>query len=89
VHGFDSGAPMRAKIQLWGNSLAVRLPKVLAAEVQLRENTPVEVSVTRRTLVIRRVREDVDTLDALLAQVTPDNLHAEIDTGPAVGRELW
>jgi len=30
-----------------------------------------------------------NALDALLSQVTKDNLHAEADTGPAVGREQW
>ena len=29
------------------------------------------------------------TLDDLLAQVTEDNVHEEIDTGPAVGKEEW
>jgi antitoxin component of MazEF toxin-antitoxin module len=27
------------------------------------------------------------TLESLLAQVTEENLHQEVDTGPAVGRE--
>lgn len=29
------------------------------------------------------------TLDDLLADITPDNLHHEIDTGDAVGNEAW
>jgi antitoxin component of MazEF toxin-antitoxin module len=28
-------------------------------------------------------------LDALLAGVTPENVHGEFDTGPAVGQESW
>jgi hypothetical protein len=28
------------------------------------------------------------TLDELLAPVTPDNLHGEVDFGPPVGREI-
>lgn len=28
------------------------------------------------------------TLDELLASVTPDNLHGEVDFGPPVGREI-
>jgi antitoxin MazE len=29
------------------------------------------------------------SLEELLAQVTDENLHAEIDTGLPVGREIW
>ena len=28
-------------------------------------------------------------LDALVAGVTPENVHGEFDTGPAVGQESW
>lgn len=35
------------------------------------------------------VAEPELTLDSLLAQVTEENLHTEIDTGPAVGVEIW
>jgi hypothetical protein len=30
-----------------------------------------------------------EPLDALLAQVTSENVHGEIDTGPSVGAEAW
>ncbi len=29
------------------------------------------------------------TLDDLLTQISPDNIHAEIDTGAACGNETW
>jgi antitoxin component of MazEF toxin-antitoxin module len=29
------------------------------------------------------------TLEQLLPQITDDNIHHEIDTGPAVGEEKW
>jgi hypothetical protein len=29
------------------------------------------------------------TLKGLLAEVRPDNVHGEVKTGPAVGREVW
>jgi len=28
-------------------------------------------------------------LDELLDQMTPENVHGEIDSGPPVGREIW
>jgi antitoxin MazE len=80
---------MRAKIKIWGNSLALRIPKHLADETGLKPNSQVEVRVERGTLIVEPVATPVYQLDDLLAQITPDNLHSEIDTGDAVGNETW
>jgi len=80
---------MRTQVKKWGNSLALRIPKPFAAEIGLERDSPVEVSLADGRLVIVPVVEPVLTLEHLLAQVTEDNLHGEIETGPAVGREVW
>ncbi len=80
---------MRARIQKWGNSLALRIPKPFAAEAGLEQQTEVEVSVIDGTLVVRPYPEPSVSLEDLLAQITDENLHEEIDTGPSVGREIW
>ena len=80
---------MRTQIQKWGNSLAVRIPQAFASEIGLKTETPVELSVTDGRLVIAPVVEDSITLDDLLAGITPDNIHAEIDFGKPIGREVW
>lgn len=80
---------MRAKIKVWGNSLALRIPKHLADESGLKPDSQVDVRVERGTLIVEPVATPVYQLDDLLAQITPDNLHSEIDTGDAVGNETW
>jgi len=80
---------MRTRVQKWGNSLALRIPKSFAAEVGLQKETSVEVSLADGKLVITPVAEPTLTLKQLLAKVTKDNLHHEIDTGPAIGNETW
>jgi antitoxin MazE len=40
-------------------------------------------------LVIRPVAEPKLTLKQLLAGVTKENLHHEVDTGRAAGKEVW
>ena len=80
---------MRTRVQKWGNSLALRIPKSFAAEVGLGNDTSVELSLEGGRLVVEPVLEPQVTLDQLLAQVTEDNVHHEIDTGPAVGKEAW
>ncbi len=79
---------METQVKRWGNSLALRIPRPLAAEVGLEENSPVELSLVEGRLVIAPLVEAF-SLDQLLAQVTDDNLHGEVDSGPAVGGEVW
>ncbi len=80
---------MRSKIQQWGNSLALRIPKPFAEEAGLSRHSAVELSVVDGKLLVFSVKEPQPTLEELLAEVSDDNLHSEIDTGPAVGREIW
>jgi antitoxin MazE len=80
---------MKTRVQKWGNSLALRIPKSFAAEAGLREDAPVDLSLVNGKLVIRPLAPEPLTLDELLRGVTDDNLHGEWDTGPAVGREVW
>jgi antitoxin MazE len=77
---------MRTRVQKWGNSLALRIPKAFALEVGLEENGEVELSVDKRRLVVRPAVPSY-TLGELLADVRPSNLHGETDWGPPVGRE--
>lgn len=79
---------MQARIQKWGNSLAIRIPKPFALAVGLEQNSLVAVTVSEGKLVLEPVRP-VYSLEELLAQVTQDNLHQEIETGSAVGSEAW
>jgi len=80
---------MKTRVQKWGNSLALRIPKPFATEIGLERNSTVEMSLVDGRLVIMPVVDPSLTLDRLLAQVTEDNLHVEIETGPAIGREAW
>ena len=78
---------METRVQKWGNSLALRIPKAMADQVGLADNSPVELTLQDDTLVIA-VKQAFD-LEELLAQVTDNNLHHEVDTGISVGGEAW
>lgn len=80
---------METRVQKWGNSLALRIPKPLAVQIGLEPNSPVELSLRGKELVIEPVRSPGLKLDDLLADVTEFNLHGEVETGPAVGNEVW
>ena len=80
---------MQTRIQKWGNSLALRIPKSFALETHLEQGTLVEVSLYDGKLLVTPLSQPVITLEELLKQVTPQNLHHEVDVGPAVGGEVW
>jgi antitoxin MazE len=80
---------VKTRIQRWGNSLAVRIPKTFAEEVGITDDTTVEMRLVKGGLVIEPVTPYAPTLEELLEGVTPENIHGEWDTGPAQGRESW
>ncbi|OPY11271.1 MAG: Antitoxin MazE [Syntrophaceae bacterium PtaB.Bin038] len=80
---------MKARMQKWGNSLAIRIPKAFATEVGLKEESEVDVSLKSGKLVVAPVEKPGATLKRLLAKITEENVHGEVDAGPATGRESW
>jgi antitoxin MazE len=80
---------MHSKVQKWGNSLAVRIPRAFALEVGLKPDGSVDVSVHEGALIVAPVRAPRYALADLLARVTPRNRHSEEHFGQPAGREAW
>lgn len=78
---------MKTKIQKWGNSLAVRIPKPVAEEIGFTSESDVEMSLQHGSLVLTPTRRSYSLKD-LVKGITPANRHEEIDLGPPMGREL-
>jgi antitoxin MazE len=79
---------LKSRVQKWGNSLALRIPKSFAEEVRVKEGSEVEITLKDRTLVVVPAARP-PTLKQLLARVTSKNLHRETDTGTPQGNEVW
>lgn len=80
---------MRGRVQKWGNSLAVRIPKPFAEEAGLRRNGEIDVSVAAGRVIVAPVASGRFTLDDLLKGVRRTNLHREVATAGPVGNEAW
>ncbi len=80
---------MKTRVQKWGNSLALRIPKSFAEEAGLHANAAVELTLVDGVLVVQAVKPPSLTLEELLKGVTDDNLPGEWQTGPATGKEAW
>lgn len=74
------------QIQKWGNSLGIRIPKALAIKLGLEEGTEIDLDIEEDKLIIKRKQI---SLNELLSQITPDNIHNEVDTGEIRGKEIW
>lgn len=79
---------MRTKVKRWGNSLGVRIPQGLAESLGIVEDTAVELSADKEALIIKPLKRK-ESLGDLVKKITPENIHAEIDWGSCVGREVW
>uniref|UniRef100_B8HWP7 Transcriptional regulator/antitoxin, MazE n=1 Tax=Cyanothece sp. (strain PCC 7425 / ATCC 29141) TaxID=395961 RepID=B8HWP7_CYAP4 len=80
---------MVTTVAKWGNSLAVRIPQHIVKEIQLAEGTEVDLVVIDGDLVIRPKPRKRYALEELVAAITPENLHVEVESGVAVGNEAW
>jgi len=78
---------MKATIQKWGNSLALRIPLAIAKQIQVNAGDPVDLTVSAAGLTVKPARKNL-RLDDLLDQVTPENLHEPSDWGADLGREV-
>lgn len=80
---------MRIQVQKWGNSLAIRIPKSLALDTKIEDGSFVNLSLVRGKLVAAPIQSQEYSLEQLLAGISDDNIHKEIDAGKAMGKEIW
>ena len=80
---------MRARVQKWGNSLALRIPKAVAEDTGLEQGSEVEMSLEDGQIVVSPVQRPAFTLDSLLSGVTRKNRHTIQESGPPLGNEVW
>lgn len=77
---------MQTKVAKWGNSLGVRIPQWVAEKAEINDGSIVEISFKDDAIIIKKKKL---SLEEMLNEITDENLHDEIDTGPVVGREIW
>jgi antitoxin MazE len=78
---------MHSQVKKWGNSASVRIPAAILDAVHVSIDQDVDIRAENGRIVIEPLRKQL-TLQSLLSQVTPDNLHGEVDFGSSVGSEI-
>ena len=81
---------MKSKIQKWGNSLAIRIPKSFAMQTEIEQDSIIDLSVNDGKIIVEPEKKKPKySLEELLDGVTEENLHGEIDFGKPIGKEIW
>lgn len=80
---------MLTKVQKWGNSLGLRIPRSFAADAKVGLGSVVDISLVRGGLMVRAAPTRKYRLGDLLKGVRDRNLHGEVKYGGPVGREVW
>ena len=76
----------KSQIGKWASGLAVRISKFVVEQWRVHDDSAVE-RVSRGNKVV--MHKKTCSLADMLAAVTDENLHPEVDTGPAEGHEVW
>jgi antitoxin MazE len=79
---------MEVKVQKWGNSLAIRIPKIYATEINVNLGALLTINREDNKLILEP-KQEKEKLEVLLSKVTAENIHEEIETGIGVGNEAW
>ena len=79
---------MTTKIQKWGNSLGVRLPKALFESGQFAEGTEVTINQKDSEIILKVAKKKLPTLKEVMKGMTRENFEPMLDWGPDVGKEI-
>ncbi len=79
---------MRVTIKKWGHSAAVRIPSGIMQTTNLQLDAAMDIREEGGCIIIEPIRPNLYDIDQLVDSITPENLHAKVDFGTAVGKEI-
>lgn len=79
---------MIVALKKWGNSASVRIPSLILESLALKIDDPLEIKEEDGRIIIEPVKKNEYRLENMLAGITAQNIHARIDFGNPVGKEL-
>ena len=79
---------MKTRLAKWGNSLALRIPRSVAAAAEVAEGLDVDVTFEGGAIVVRPDARRY-SLEELVEGITAENTPRDIQWGSPVGEEVW
>lgn len=78
---------MKTSVKKWGNSMAVRIPALMAKDLQIRDGSILEVLVDSGNIILKPEKRNRVNLKKMLLKVNSSNIHGEVNAGKSMGRE--
>lgn len=79
---------MDVKLQKWGNSLGIRIPKSLLSSLNFKENDILKIEQVDNKFVVSKSNKKKVSLKQLFSQYKGDNLSKEFEWDENIGREI-
>lgn len=89
---------MRVRVQQWGNSQGIRIPKSVISAMKISLNDSLEINHDAETITIKKtvperhrtIEERLETFYGKpLDQIQPVEKEPETDWGKPAGEEIW
>ncbi|MDO7864902.1 AbrB/MazE/SpoVT family DNA-binding domain-containing protein [Brochothrix thermosphacta] len=78
------------QVKTWGNSQAVRLPKNMLKELNIKNNDILDIAVKNGAIIIKKPKEKKElTINDLFANYDGTKFQTEIQDIEPIGNELW
>lgn len=80
-----------SKLQKWGNSQGIRIPKAILDTVQWTNDETIEIITSENTIVLKKIEppHKRKNIRELFADYDDDYKPSEIDWGKKEGAEIW
>lgn len=78
---------MQIAVKKWGNSVGIRIPAVLLQSLNLQADSYVDIQEENGRLVIEPIKPKYQ-LAQLIAGISDENKHHEVDFAQPVGKEM-
>ena len=76
-------------VQKWGNSLAVRIPSIIAKSAHFQQGTPVELEVHEGVLIVKQMGKPKLSLEERLNMFDPKKHGGEEMAVESIGKEKF
>ena len=80
---------MESRLQKWGNSDGVRIPKAFLQSLNLKTNDKIIIEQVDDKIVISKSNKDKISLKELFDEYHGKNIAKEFEWDDARGREIW
>ena len=78
-----------SKIQKWGNSQGIRIPKKMLETLDLKVNDNISIEEGENCLKIKKVEEKLSNIEKLFLNYEDEYEKIDLDWDNEVGKEIW